>query len=52
MQENQKQTDLLEQERQQVHELGTSITKTERGVVQTLTIIGQIEGHQVLPETF
>ncbi len=32
-------------------ELGSALTKTERGSIYTLTIIGQIEGHQVLPET-
>ena len=31
--------------------LGAALTKTERGNIYTLTIIGQIEGHQVLPET-
>ena len=32
-------------------ELGSALTKTEQGNIYTLTIIGQIEGHQVLPET-
>ena len=32
-------------------ELGSEITKNENGSIYTLTIIGQIEGHQVLPET-
>lgn len=32
-------------------ELGSALTKTEKGNIYTLTIIGQIEGHQVLPET-
>ncbi len=35
----------------QLTELGATTTKTNRGVIYTLTIIGQIEGHQVLPET-
>ncbi len=32
-------------------ELGADISKTSKGNIYTLTIIGQIEGHQVLPET-
>ncbi len=35
----------------QLTELGASTTTTRRGTIYTLTIIGQIEGHQVLPET-
>lgn len=35
----------------QVVELGSEITKTSKGNIYTLTIIGQVEGHQVLPET-
>lgn len=43
--------DLKQQEREQVIQLGSDITKSDRGNIYTLTIIGQIEGHQVLPET-
>lgn len=32
-------------------ELGSDITKSSKGNIYTLTIIGQVEGHQVLPET-
>ena len=32
-------------------ELGSDLSKSSRGNIYTLTIIGQIEGHQVLPET-
>ncbi len=39
-----------EQARQELIDLGASTTKTARGTVYTLTIIGQIEGHQALPE--
>ena len=39
----------LEQQRQQMEDLGATITKNSRGTIQTITIIGQIEGHQVLP---
>lgn len=46
----------MEQEKQnqpetQLAELGGTTTKTDRGTIYTLTIIGQIEGHQVLPDT-
>lgn len=36
---------------EQIIELGSDITKGSKGNIYTLTIIGQIEGHQVLPET-
>ena len=32
-------------------ELGADLSKSSNGNIYTLTIIGQIEGHQVLPET-
>ena len=38
----------LQQER--LDELGSGLTKTNRGSIYTLTIIGQIEGHQVAPD--
>ena len=34
---------------QQIIDLGAATTKTAEGTIYTLTIIGQIEGHQVLP---
>ena len=40
-----------EQDREQVIQLGSDITKSNKGNIYTLTIIGQVEGHQVLPET-
>lgn len=43
--------DLKKEEREQVVELGSDITKSSKGNIYTLTIIGQVEGHQVLPET-
>ena len=39
------------EEREQIVELGSDITKSAKGNIYTLTIIGQVEGHQVLPET-
>ena len=43
--------ELIKEEREQMIELGSDITKSTKGNIYTLTIIGQIEGHQVLPET-
>lgn len=42
--------DSSKEEREQIKELGSDITKSADGNIYTLTIIGQIEGHQVLPE--
>ena len=38
-------------EMERVLELGSDITKSSKGNIYTLTIIGQVEGHQVAPET-
>lgn len=43
--------DMKKEEREQVIELGSDITRSSRGNIYTLTIIGQVEGHQVAPET-
>jgi ATP-dependent protease ClpP protease subunit len=48
---NNQNADLRQEERQQIVELGADVTKTDSGNIYTLTIIGQVEGHQVLPET-
>ncbi len=40
-----------QEDREQILELGSDITKSSKGNIYTLTIIGQVEGHQVLPET-
>ena len=45
-----KDPDVKQQEREQIVELGSDITKSSKGNIYTLTIIGQVEGHQVLPE--
>ena len=42
--------DIKKEEREQVVELGSDITKSSKGNIYTLTIIGQVEGHQVAPE--
>lgn len=48
---NQTEPEIKEQERQQVIQLGSDITHSSKGNIYTLTIIGQVEGHQVAPET-
>ena len=40
-----------QQEREQMIQLGSDFTKNPNGNIYTLTIIGQVVGHQVLPET-
>ena len=35
--------------RQDIVDLGSSTIRTSRGSIHTLTIVGQIEGHQELP---
>lgn len=40
-----------EQAAQRLEELGAGLTRNQQGSIYTLTIIGQIEGHQVAPET-
>ncbi len=47
MQENAEQK---KQERESIVELGSDVTKSPQGNIYTLTIIGQVEGHQVAPE--
>ena len=36
---------------QQIVDMGSATIRTERGTIHTLTIVGQIEGHQILPPT-
>ena len=43
--------EMRKEETQQVIDLGSDITRSSKGNIYTLTIIGQVEGHQVLPET-
>jgi len=42
--------DIQKEEREQIVELGSDLTNGKKGNIYTLTIIGQVEGHQVLPE--
>ena len=46
-----KNPEMIKEEREQVIELGSDITRSSKGNIYTLTIIGQVEGHQVAPET-
>lgn len=38
----------VEEQRRNIEEFGASVIHTERGAIHTLTIIGHIEGHQVM----
>ena len=49
MQSEQRNPDAVEQSREQVLELGSDLTKGKNGSIYTLTVIGQIEGHYILP---
>ena len=40
-----------DREENQLTQMGADLTRSKLGNIYTLTIIGQIEGHQVLPET-
>ena len=42
--------EMKKQAQEQIIELGADMTKSSNGNIYTLTIIGQVEGHQVLPE--
>ena len=45
------QAEMKEQEQKQIVELGSDLTKSKKGNIYTLTIIGQVEGHMIAPET-
>lgn len=38
-----------QEQRREIEELGSSVIRTQRGTIHTLTIIGHIEGHQQMP---
>ena len=42
--------EMKKEEREQVLEFGADVTKSSKGNIYTLTIIGQVEGHMVAPE--
>ena len=37
-------------QRDQIRDMGSSTSVSERGAIHCLTIVGQVEGHQLLPE--
>ena len=39
----------MDQRQQQIVDMGSSTITTQRGTIHTLTIVGQVEGHQILP---
>ena len=45
-----KNPEIKKEEREQVLEFGADVTKSGKGNIYTLTIIGQVEGHMVAPE--
>lgn len=47
--ENEQEQENQDQLRQDIVDLGSSTVKTKYGTVHTLTIVGQVEGHQLLP---
>ncbi len=51
MHEDKLQPQAQEEQRHQIEQLGATVTEGEQGTIYTLTIIGQVEGHQLLPET-
>ena len=38
-------------DRQQLVDLGSAVSRSKRGNIYTLTIVGQVEGHQLAPDT-
>ena len=47
--QTQDQSEDREQQLQEIIDLGSSTIRTSKGTIHTLTIVGQIEGHQLLP---
>ena len=44
-------TNMSDEQLDRIVQLGSDLTKGSKGNIYTLTIIGQVEGHQVAPET-
>ena len=49
MEENRQEHSEAEEQRQQILDMGSSTIRSERGTIHTLTLVGQVEGHQLLP---
>ena len=47
--EREKAEDIYQQD--QITDMGSVTAKSEKGVIHCITIVGQIEGHQILPES-
>ncbi len=47
--DNEKQSENVYQ-KEQINDMGSATTRSDRGAIHCVTIIGQIEGHQILPE--
>ena len=47
--EKESKSEKTKEDRQQIYDFGNILTKNPRGNVHCLNIIGQIEGHMVLP---
>lgn len=47
--ENRNERTTMDQRQQQIVDMGSSTITTGRGTIHTLTIVGQVEGHQILP---
>lgn len=50
MSEENKENEKSQQAQEQIQQLGSDLTVSSLGRIYTLTIIGQVEGHQVAPE--
>ncbi len=50
-QDNEKENQSMEDRQQQAVDMGSSTIKTKDGTIHTLTIVGQVEGHQILPSS-
>ena len=51
MNQEQRDPQVREEDRRQIQDFGAAVVRNEQGSIYTLTIIGQVEGHQILPET-
>lgn len=49
--ESRKDSEFKDEKMEQITEFGSDMTKSSKGNIYTLTIIGQVEGHQVAPDT-
>lgn len=49
--DSKKDPEMKQEEREQIGDFGSDLTRSSKGNIYTLTIIGQVEGHQLAPET-